>query len=81
MPDPTPRPWYEIEPVDAVDLILPADGIIGPLAENGTPCPWPWEPQQLVGMSIGHYHCPNCGSACIAGVRHPDYRVQPEDVR
>jgi hypothetical protein len=68
------RPWYEIDPADAVELLLPADGIDGPLGADGQPCPWPWEPQQLVGVPLGQFHCRYCGSMCVAGIPHPDYR-------
>lgn len=65
--------WSTIKPEDAVDLVLPTDGIVGPLDDEGNPCPWPWEPQQLVGAPMGMYHCPYCGSMVVAGVPHPDY--------
>lgn len=73
--------WYEISPKDAVDLdlmSLASDHIEGPLNENGDECPWPWEPEQLVGAPIGQYHCPYCGAMVMAGVRHLDYRVDPD---
>ena len=69
----TDRPWYDISPADAADLELPAPGIRGPMGDDGQPCPWPWEPQQLVGAPLGQYHCGYCGSMVMAGVRHPDY--------
>jgi hypothetical protein len=65
--------WYDIAPVDAVDLELPREGITGPLNELGEPCPWPWEPQQLLGVPLGQYHCRYCGAMVVAGVPHPDY--------
>lgn len=68
------RPWHEIEPRDAVNIELPADGITGPLTMEGVECPWPWEPQQLVGVPLGQYHCGYCGEMVIAGMRHIDYR-------
>jgi hypothetical protein len=68
------RNWYDIHPKDAVDIVLPRDDIIGPLNEIGEPCPWPWEPQQLVGAPLGQYHCPYCMAMVCAGVPHPDYR-------
>lgn len=71
---PTGRPWSDITPADATDLRLPAEGITGPLGEDGQPCPWPWEPQQLTDAALGMYHCPHCGSMVLAGVAHPDYR-------
>lgn len=73
------RMWYDIEPADAVNIVLPAEGIVGPLTMEGDPCPWPWEPQQLVGVPMGMYHCPHCGEMCVAGVPHPDYREAPDD--
>lgn len=68
------RPWYDIEPKDAVDITLPADDIAGPLTMDGQECPWPWEPQQLADAPIGQYHCPYFGEMVIAGMRHLDYR-------
>lgn len=65
--------WYEITPADAVDIELPSEGIRGPVNEIGEPCPWPWEPQQLIGVPLGQYHCGYCGAMVVAGVPHPDY--------
>lgn len=45
-----------------------------PTNENGETCPWPWDPQQLVGAPLGQYHCPYCGGMQIAGVPHADWR-------
>lgn len=71
---PQPRPWYDIDPADAVDLALPHPDISeGPVNEVGEPCPWPWEPQQLKGQPIGQYHCPYCGAMVVAGIPHLDY--------
>lgn len=70
--------WHEIEPKDAVGIVLPADGIIGPLTMEGDPCPWPWEPPQLAGLPIGQYHCPYCLEMVIAGMNHIDYREENE---
>lgn len=67
------RSWYEIHPADAKDIVLPADDITGPVNEMGEPCPWPWDPQQLVGAPLGMYHCPYCGAMVVAGLPHPDY--------
>jgi len=67
------RHWYSIEPADAVDIVLPTEGIIGPRNEEGEFCPWPWEPQQLRGVPLGQYHCNYCGAMCACGVPHPDY--------
>lgn len=66
------RFWYDIEPKDAVDIELPVE--CAPLNSMYEPCPWPWDPQQLVGQPIGMYHCGYCGDMVIAGMRHPDYR-------
>lgn len=76
----TPEPpvsvwWHTIDPVAAANIVLPVDGITGPLNEQGEPCPWPWEPQQLIGAPMGQYHCPNCGAMCVAGMPHLDYRA------
>lgn len=71
------RYWHEIEPEDAVHLRLPHPDIIGPIAEDGAVCPWPWDPPQLAGAPIGQYHCPYCGSMVVAGWPHPDYRDDP----
>jgi hypothetical protein len=67
--------WHEILPADAVgiDCTLRPE-LNPPLGEDGEPCPWPWDPQQLTGAPLGQYHCPYCGSMVIAGMRHPDYR-------
>lgn len=67
------RDWQDIPLDEAVDLQLPAEGIAGPLNEFDEPCPWPWEPQQLVGVPMGQYHCPYCGAMVIAGIPHLDY--------
>lgn len=66
--------WFDIEPQDATDLNLSVrTDITAPLNEMGERCPWPWEPQQLVGRPIGQYHCPYCGAMVLAGVPHVDY--------
>lgn len=66
--------WYDIAPADAVgiDLTKRLD-ITAPLTTEGERCPWPWEPQQLVGAPLGQYHCGYCGEMVLAGVRHIDY--------
>jgi hypothetical protein len=72
MPD--TRPWHAIAPADAVNLVLPRDDITdAPRNDEGEVCPWPWEPQQLVGVPMGQYHCPYCGAMVVAGVAHLDY--------
>lgn len=74
---PTIRLWSDIAPADAVDLDLSTDPTItAPLNEVGERCPWPWEPQQLVGAPMGQYHCGYCGAMVLAGVPHIDYREQ-----
>lgn len=67
--------WTEIEPKDAVDInVIKRNDIEGPLNEEGEECSWPWEPQQMVGVPIGQYHCPYCGAMVLAGMPHLDYR-------
>jgi hypothetical protein len=70
--------WTEISPEDAkeIDLSKRLD-IEAPHNEMGERCPWPWEPQQLVGVPLGQYHCPYCGAMVLAGVPHPDYGIDP----
>jgi len=69
------RHWSEIAPENATDLNLHEDmSIEAPLNEAGERCAWPWEPQQLVGVPLGQYHCEWCGAMVVAGVPHPDYR-------
>lgn len=71
--------WYDIAPADAVDIDLSKrPDIVAPLNEMGEECPWPWEPQQLVGVPMGQYHCGYCGAMSVAGIRHPDYRDVPD---
>jgi hypothetical protein len=66
--------WYDIPPVDAVEIVLPRDDIEpGPFNEMGEQCPWPWDPQQLVGAPLGQYHCPYCGGMQVAGLSHLDW--------
>jgi hypothetical protein len=69
-------PWFEVTPEEAayIDLSVRLD-ILAPLNEAGERCPWPWEPQQLVGVPMGQYHCGYCGAMVIAGVPHLDYGV------
>jgi len=67
------RAWHEIEPRDAANLTLPSDAIWGPLTEYGGECPWPWEPQQFIGVPLGQYRCKFCNAMCVAGVPHSDY--------
>lgn len=66
--------WTDIDPKDAKGIDLTRDlHISAPLNENGERCPWPWEPQQLVGAPLGQYHCGYCGAMVVAGVPHIDY--------
>lgn len=68
------RRWQDIDPKDAEHINLMVDmTITAPLNEMGERCPWPWEPQQLVGVPMGQYHCPWCGAMVLAGVEHIDY--------
>lgn len=74
------RKWWQILPQDAKTLNLATHPEIeAPLNEEGQPCPWPWEPQQLTNAPLGQYHCPYCGATVVAGIRHPDYRDLPEE--
>lgn len=66
--------WTEIAPEDATELNLAVrTDIAAPLNEAGERCPWPWEPQQLVGAPMGQYRCGYCGAMCMAGLPHLDY--------
>lgn len=66
--------WQSISPAAAVDLNLAERlDITAPLNEMGERCPWPWEPQQLIGAPLGQYHCGYCGAMVVAGVEHIDY--------
>lgn len=68
------RAWTDIAPADATEIDLAKDlTITAPLNENGERCPWPWEPQQLVGAPMGQYRCGYCGAMCVAGIPHLDY--------
>ena len=70
--------WTDIDPKDAVDIDLSQRlDITAPLNENGERCPWPWEPQQLVGAPLGQYRCGYCMAMCVAGIPHLDY--SPEE--
>lgn len=82
MSEPEQQKWYDIEPADATHLNLLTDTHIeGPLAEDGTVCPWPWEPQQYgPDVPMGMFHCQYCGSMVVAGMRHVDYRDLENDL-
>ena len=30
------------------------------------------KPENLVGVPLGMYHCPDCGAMVLAGLPHPD---------
>lgn len=74
--------WQDITPEEArgdategrpaINLAVRLD-ITAPLNEMGERCPWPWEPQLLVGAPMGQYHCPYCGAMVMAGIEHIDY--------
>ena len=66
--------WQDISPKDARDIDLSKRlDITAPLTQFGERCPWPWDPQQLVGAALGQYHCPYCGEMVVAGLEHIDY--------
>jgi hypothetical protein len=78
------RNWTDITPEEArgdtdgrngIDLSKDLT-ITAPLNEEGERCPWPWEPQQLVGAPLGQYRCPYCGAMVVAGIPHLDYTPQ-----
>jgi hypothetical protein len=72
--------WYDIAPKDAVSInCATRPDLNPPRNEVGEICPWPWEPQQLVGAPLGQFHCPYCGAMCMAGMRHPDYTGLDEE--
>lgn len=66
--------WHDIDPSDAMDIDLTERlDITAPLTTAGERCPWPWEPQLLVDVPMGMYHCRYCGEMVVAGIRHVDY--------
>lgn len=74
--------WTNYTPQQAADLKLDLSvrlDISAPINEMGERCPWPWEPQQLIGVPIGQYHCPYCGGKVMAGLPHLDWRDFPDD--
>ncbi len=73
------RQWYEFSPAEGREIgdLTKRDDIQGPLNESGEECPWPWDPEQLVGAPLGQYHCPYCGAMVMAGLPHVDYREEP----
>ena len=73
------RHWTDLTPQQAYDEfhhrpvgLLDTDVIL-PRNESNEPCPWPYDPQQLVGQPLGQYHCGYCGAMVIAGMPHLDY--------
>lgn len=86
--DPAPRVeqrhWTELTPAQAAaEFGDNPDGLIGsdvilPLTQDGQECPFPYDPEQLIGQPLGQYHCPYCGDMVVAGVPHVDYRGQEE---
>lgn len=82
MSDQRLKHWTEFTPeqargdkdfgIEPIDLSVRLD-IVAPLNEEGERCPWPWEPQQLVGAPMGQYHCLYCGAMVMAGIPHIDY--------
>lgn len=72
------RRWQDIDPADAagIDLRERSD-ITAPLNELGERCPWPWEPQQLIGAPLAPYGCPFCGALVLGGRPHIDYAYAP----
>lgn len=73
--------WSEVTPTEAATRY--PEGAIGqvtlPYNELGEECPWPWDPQQLVGRPLGQYHCPYCGAMVMAGIPHLDYAEEVGD--
>lgn len=69
--------WSSITPRQAaqrkLNLSINLD-ITAPLNEMGERCPWPWEPEQLIGAPLGQYHCGYCGAMVMAGIKHLDYK-------
>jgi len=60
--------WTNYSPQQAADLKLDLSvrlDIAAPINELGERCPWPWDPQQLVGSPLGQYHCPYCGGMVL----------------
>ncbi len=76
------KSWTDYTPEQAhklkLNLAVRTD-IEAPLNEAGERCPWPWDPQLLVGCPIGQYHCPFCGAMVMAGMPHLDYRIIEQD--
>ncbi len=73
------KSWEQIRPKDALSINLSEfPDTMAPLNELDEPCPWPWEPQQLVGAPLGQFHCGYCGGFAMAGMPHFDNRGMDE---
>ena len=73
--------WTDFSPEQAENMNLENHPEIeAPLNEMGERCPWPWEPQQMVGVPLGQYHCGYCGAMVMAGMPHIDYKDLDEHV-
>jgi len=75
--------WTDFTSVEAIDIDLTEPrylNIEAPLNEAGERCPWPWDPEQLKGASMGQYHCRYCGAMVMAGIPHIDYRDDDPDL-
>jgi len=73
------KDWHQIDPKEAVSInLLDFPTTPAPLNELDEPCPWPWEPQQLVGAPMGQYRCGYCGGYAMAGMPHFDNRGMDE---
>jgi len=35
----------------------------------------PYEPEHLVGVPMGMFHCPVCGDMLLAGLKHPKRNI------
>lgn len=82
-PAPATRWWHEFTPKEGAEIgdLQKRPDIAPPMNELGEFCPWPWEPQQLVGVPLGQYHCGYCGGMQAAGIPHLDWRdAKPEDL-
>ena len=39
----------------------------------------PYEPEHLIGVPLGMFHCPLCGEMVVAGIDHPRERALTEE--
>jgi hypothetical protein len=72
--------WTDYTPAQAINLDLRVDTTItGPVNENGEPCWWPWEPEQLPISpgNRGRFGCSYCGGIVVSGLPHPDHTPTP----